>query len=202
MSYYLIIGGIILFVVFVFLCYRKKSFVKELAEGGMGDEKSMTMRRLSEDETPNGKRVIMATQMSKAEVENAIEGFTKLNTEDGSSVVKPLVRQVDGDTFLMSFPNSTDYALFCYWVNYFVYSNKDKKYNSNVTGWYEVAAEAKGLWEPFAKQKLMFYVPESDTEYDNVYFTTETNVCYKQKFTGKASLIQQNTVYKTYVDMP
>lgn len=35
-----------------------------------------------------------------------------------------------------------------------------------------------------------------------MYITTETNVCYKQKFTGKASLIQQNTVYRAYVDMP
>ncbi len=139
----------------------------------------------------------MTKQMSKGEVEYAIEGFIKLHAENESLVERPLVRQVDEDKFLINFSDTTDYGLFCYWVNYIVYSNKEKRYNSNVIGWYEVDADAKGVWEQFANQKLMFYVPESDTECDNVYITTEDNVCYKQEFAWQALLIQQNTVYRS-----
>lgn len=167
-----------------------------------GDKNAVTMHRLLKDEKPNGKRVIITTQMSKAEVDYAIDGFIKLNAENDSFVERPLVKQIDGNTFRIIFLNNTTYDLFCYWVNYFVYSNKEKKYNNNVTGWYEVGTEPKGLWIPFANQMLMFYIPKSDTEYDNVYITTETNICYKQEFAWKASLIQQKTVYRKYVNMP
>lgn len=161
-----------------------------------------TMYNLLEDETPNGKRIIMTKQMSRAEIENAIVGFIKLKEENGSFVTRPTVTPKDDETFLISFPNSTTYDLFCYWVNYFVYSNREKRYNNHVTGWYEVGANAKGMWTPFANQKWMLYVPETDTEYDNVYVTTESGVCYKQEFAWSARLIPQNTVHRDYSDMP
>jgi hypothetical protein len=166
-------------------------------------EQQVTMMNcLLKDETPNGKRVIMTRQMNIAEIENAIVGFIKLNEENGSSIARPKVKPKDNDTFLISFPTSTTYDLFCYWVNYFVYSNREKRYNNHVTGWYEVGAEAKGVWTPFANQTWMFYIPATDTGYDNVYITTESGTCYKQEFSQKARLIQQKTVYRDYSDMP
>lgn len=190
-----LIWGTILIVGLVFLIYKRCT--------PQGNKNSITMYRLLKEETPpNGRRVVMTKQMSKGEVEHAIEGFVKLHAENESLVERPLIRQVDEDKFLINFSDTTDYGLFCYWVNYIVYSNKEKRYNSNVTGWYEVGADAKGVWEQFANQKLMFYVPESDTECDNVYITTEDNVCYKQEFAWQALLIQQNTVYRKYADMP
>ena len=166
-------------------------------------EQQVTMMDcLLKDETPNGKRVIMTKQMNRAEIENAIEGFIKLNEENGSSIARPTVEPKDNDTFLISFPTSTTYDLFCYWVNYFVYSNREKRYNNHVTGWYEVGAEAKGVWTPFANQTWMFYIPATDTEYDNVYITTESGTCYKQEFSQKAHLVQQKTVHRDYSDTP
>lgn len=165
-------------------------------------QQTTIMRSLSKDETPNGKRVIVTTQMSRAEVDNAIIGFIRLNEENGHHTDRPTVKPKDNDTFLISFSDTTTYDLFCYWVNYFVYSNREKRYNNHVTGWYEVGAEAKGVWAPFAKQKWMLYVPETDTECDNVYVTTEAGVCYKQEFARNAPLIQQNTVHRNYSDMP
>lgn len=168
----------------------------------MKKQQSTTMHSLLEDETPNGKRVIMTKQMSRSEIENAIVGFIKLNEKNGSFVARPTVKPKDNDTFLISFPNSTTYDLFCYWVNYFVYSNREKRYNNHVTGWYEVGAKAKGIWTPFANQTWMFYIPETDTECDNVYVTTEAGICYKQEFAWSARLIQQKTVHRGYSDMP
>ena len=78
-------------------------------------------------------------------------------------------------------------------------SNKNKRYNDSVIGWYEVPATPRGVWEPFAGQKLMFFIPASDEEFDNVYFTTKDNTCYKQVFWGKARLKKQETVLKEYI---
>lgn len=166
-------------------------------------EQQVTMMNcLLKDETPNGKRVIMTKHMNRTEIENAIVAFIKLNEKNGSPIARPTVKPKDNDTFLIYFPNSTTYDLFCYWVNYFVYSNREKRYNNHVTGWYEVGAEAKGVWTPFANQTWMLYIPETDTEYDNVYITTESGACYKQEFSKKAFLIQQNTVYRDCSDTP
>ena len=187
-----IIIAVIVAIFALFFCVRTQ----------MKKQQSTTMYSLLEDETPNGKRVIMTKEMNRANIENAIVGFIKLNEENGSFVARPTVKPKDNDTFLIYFPNSTTYDLFCYWVNYFVYSNREKRYNNHVTGWYEVGAEVKGVWTPFANQTWMLYIPETDTEYDNVYITTESGACYKQEFSQKALLIQQNTVYRDYSDTP
>lgn len=158
------------------------------------------MERLCQDQT-DGKRIIRAIQMTKSEVENAINDFVKLNEENGSEVDRPQVVQQE-NAFMLYLPDSTTYDQFCYWVNYMVYSNKDKKYNNNITGWYEVPANAKGVWQQFANQRLMFFIPETDTEYDNVYVMTKDNICYKQEFAFRASFILQSKVYREYNDIP
>lgn len=151
-----------------------------------------------QDDNAKGKRIIMATQMSENEIKDAINGFIKLYEENGDKVDRPQVRQQEGDVFIIYLPDTTPYDLFCYWVNYMVYSDKGKKYNNNITGWYEVSANAK----LFPNQILMVYVPESDTEYDNVYFTTKDNFCYKLEFAGGTSIKPQKNVYRRYSDIP
>lgn len=151
-----------------------------------------------QDDTAKGKRVIMTTQMSEKEVEDAINGFIKQYEDNGDKVDRPQVTQQEENTFMICLPDTTPYYFFCYWVNYLVYSNERKKYNNNITGWFEVSANAK----LFQNQILMVYVPETDTEYDNVYFTTKDNLCYKQEFGGGASLKQQKNVYRKYSDIP
>ena len=171
-----------------------------VARSKKNSQNSLTMERLCQDQT-DGKRIIRAIQMTKSEVENAINDFIKLNEENGSEVDRPQVVQQE-NAFMLYLPDSTTYDQFCYWVNYMVYSNKDKKYNNNITGWYEVPANAKGVWQQFANQRLMFFIPETDTEYDNVYVMTKDNICYKQEFAFRASFILQSKVYREYNDIP
>ena len=181
MNYLIILA--VLAIAFVFLYFKKRS--------------AITMDSI-QDDTAKGKRIIMATQMNENEVENAINGFIKQYEDNGEKVDRPQVRQQEGDVFMTHLPDTTPYDLFCYWVNYMVYSDKGKKYNNNITGWYEVSANAK----LFPNQILMVYVPESDTEYDNVYFTTKDNICYKQEFGGGTFIKQQKNVYRKYYDIP
>ena len=181
MNYLIILA--VLAIAFVFLYFKNKS--------------AITMDSI-QDDTAKGKRIIVATQMNENEVENAINGFIKLNEENGNKVDRPQVKQQEENVFMIYLPDITPYDTFCYWLNYIVYSDKEKKYNNNITGWYEVSANAK----LFPNQILMVYVPESDTEYDNVYFTTKDNFCYKQEFAGGTSIKPQKNVYRRYSDIP
>ena len=181
MSYLIFIA--IIAIALLFLYIRKRN--------------TLTMDCIQNDNT-KGKRIIMATQMSENEIKDAINGFIKLYEENGDKVDRPQVTQLEENSFMLRLPDTTPYDLFCYWVNYLVYSNEKKKYNNNITGWYEGSAYA----QLFPKQILMVYVPEIDTKYDNVYITTKDNLCYKQEFAGNTSLIPQNNVYRKYSDIP
>lgn len=156
----------------------------------------VTMNQLINDESTTGSRVIVA-EMTEAEITQAINDFMVINEDNHPQ--RPSVEQ-SGDRFILQFPDSTPYDLFCYWVNYIVYSNKNKRFNNNVVGWYEAGAGATGAWTRFAGRKLMLFIPESDNEFDNVYFTTEDNRCFKQEFAGKGQLKAQSKVLKAFRD--
>lgn len=156
---------------------------------------NITMDQLLADEKAGGSRIIMV-EMTENEINQAVDDFMTINADNHP--VRPAIRQ-NGDRFFLKFPDSTPYGLFCYWVNYIVYSNKDKRYNNNVIGWYEVGADAIGTWKQFAGQNLMFFIPESDSAFDNVFFTTKDNLCFKQEFAFKAKLKPQRKVFKKYV---
>ena len=53
-----------------------------------GKQRYATMNQLIKDEMPNGKRVIMTTNMEKSEVDIAIEDFIKINADGGSPPVE------------------------------------------------------------------------------------------------------------------
>ena len=40
---------------------------------------------------------------------------------------------------------------------------------------------------PLSGQKVMFFVPEDDDEYDNVYFVTSKGHCFKYSFAGMST---------------
>lgn len=197
---YLIVACIAIAAVLLWSCRRRVQHPK-MADGPTNRQPKTTMHNLLKEEL-KGKRMIVATRMAESEVQAAIHDFMELNAEDGAPVDMPVVEENADGTISIHLPDSTTYDLFCYWVNYLVYSNKSKRLNDNITGWFEVPADAQGLWEGFANQRLMFYIPETDTEYDNVFFTTENNVCYKQEFAYGAPLVRQEGNYKRYVDVP
>ena len=158
---------------------------------------TLTMHQLYADEVVGGERIILA-KMSESEIQTAIKDYIKLCEDNDDHAEVPVITK-SGDGFVLRYPDSTPYAGFCYWLNYIVYSNKERRYNDNVVGWFEVPVSAHGAWKPFAGQKLMFFIPSSDDEFDNVYFTTEDNVCYKQEFAFRALLKQQKKVFKKYI---
>ena len=142
-----------------------------------------TMDYLKKDETCVGKRIIYVEMMSREQIDRAIDNFIEMYDSDESHVERPYI-QATATGFTLTLKNSTTYDLFCYWVNYLVYSDEEKRFNKYVTALYEVPCDAEGVWRQFAGETLKFFIPESDDEYDNVYFITKDNRRFKQEFDG------------------
>ena len=148
---------------------------------------SITMERLMADETSNGMRLIRA-ELSERDVNKAVEDMLKLDAGK-NQVEKPIIKQ-KGKTFFLVLPDNTTYDVFCAWIICLVHHNTGKHNDYDVTGWYEVSSDAKGVWKSFAGHYLMFYIPRSNINIDNIYFTTENDICYIQKFDLEAPLIK------------
>ena len=69
---YILLGVAILFAIILFFYVTRNKRAKQ---------HSVTMNQLIKDEMPNGKRVIMTTNMEKSEVDIAIEDFIKINAD-------------------------------------------------------------------------------------------------------------------------
>ena len=160
-----------------------------------------SMDQLLADAVPMGKRIIRLAKMSEEEVKHAIDGFITTYSQGGNVIDRPAIEKSD-NCYSLTFKEGLDYDLFCFWVNYLTYSEKNKRHNEDVTGWFEVSPQAKGAWEPFAGQQLMFFVPTTDKEFDNVVFMTSDGTCYKQVFSGKGSLSIQEDNQRKYSTCP
>lgn len=187
---------IIIPVVAILLIFAGCSYVK-----GKKRSQISTMNQFLTDAVPIGKRIIRLTQMSEEEVKQAVDGFISNYSKGGDVIERPTIEKVDV-CYYLTFKDGLDYDLFCFWINYLTYSDKNKRHNEDVTGWFEVSSQAKGAWEPFAGQQLMFFVPATDKEFDNVFFMTSDNTCYKQVFSGNGSLIIQEYKQRKYTTCP
>lgn len=148
-----------------------------------------------------GEGSILVTDMTKEGLFKAIDDFINIYTQDGVSYTKPSIRAIS-QGFLLTFDGDIDYMAFCFWVNYLVYSDKNVKHNEHVTGWLKVKGAEDEILKTFDHQTLMCYIPSSDTEYDNVYFTTSDGQCFKQEFAFRQNLIEQTSIVREYHSMP
>lgn len=187
---------IIIPVIVLLLIFAGCSYVK-----GKKRSQVSTMNQLLTDADPTGKRIIRLTQMSEEEVKLAVDGFITTYSQSGDVIERPTIEKVDV-CYYLTFKEALGYDLFCFWVNYLTYSDKNKRHNEDVTGWLEVSSQAKGAWEPFAGQQLMFFVPSTDKDFDNVSFMTADGTCYNQVFSGNGPLIIQEYKQRKYTTCP
>ena len=152
-------------------------------------------------ENLGGQGSIFVTNMTKEELLRAIEDFMRIYTQGGEPYTRPTIKETS-QGFLLTFDDNIDYFGFCFWVNYLVYSDKAVRHNDHVTGWLQVKDVEDENIRFFAHQTLMLYIPSSDAEYDNVYFTTSDGKCFKQEFSDSRLLEQQTSVLKPYQSIP
>lgn len=152
-------------------------------------------------ENLGGHGFIFVTNMTKEELLRAIEDFMRIYTQDGHPYTRPAIEE-KSQGFLLTFDENIDYFGFCFWVNYLVYSDKAVRHNDHVKGWLQLKDVEDENLRDLANQTLMLYIPSSDAEYDNVYFTTSNGKCFKQEFSNSQLLIEQKSILKQYQSIP
>ena len=120
-----------------------------------------TMNHLIKDETWVGKRVIHAA-MSREEIDRAIDEFVEMYSTEEKSVQRPTVTQ-DAEGYTLTLPSTIGYNMFCYWLIDMVYFDEEKRFNKQVTAWYEVPEDAEGAWKPFAGETLKCFIQNQTT---------------------------------------
>lgn len=154
-----------------------------------------------EEEAPNSYSLILVLNMSENEINDAIESFNKMGKEEDENFeyYTPEIKNY-GKDYLLLFAPTINYRNFCFWVNYLVYSNKNKRHNNDITGWYEVRNTSNN--HPLSNKILMLFIPESDKEYDNVYLVDNFNNCYKQEFALDEKILPLNESIIRYKEKP
>lgn len=110
--------------------------------------------------------------------------------------VKKYNRDVNGNVLLKVFKKSTGYhiiqvegeldnSLFNYLVNYIQYP-EDIKYKVRAIG-FTIATDSFIYDSLLIGKRIQVYVPENDTEYDNVYIASDDNNVYKVDFGGRTT---------------
>lgn len=133
----------------------------------------------SNDKTTLTEGVIRIKGYDEETIKDSIEQFNK----QGAAEIKADLKRFANHLLLVL--HAIDYDSFCLLFNSMVYR---EKFNADysVRGWLtNCQFERNGI---DIKGSIMFFIPEDDTAYDNVYFMTFGGDCYKQEFSGSQKL--------------
>lgn len=130
-------------------------------------------------EVPNHK-VIWVSNAKAKELKAAIQQCCTHYNEQQPQLLPRLVQLTDQE-HLISFPYDVQFDLLCFFINYLHYP-EGIAYQPKIVGWSIMMPADAWLGERLAGQRAMLFIPESDTEYDCIYLTTEQGAGYKIGF--------------------
>lgn len=150
---------------------------------------------LPKQEKPNDKLVIV-DNISKTEIDSILTGFCNMYNKE-SFQAQPRLYKLNARQFAITFPYDIEFEIYCYFVNYVHYPmGFDKSFD--VTAWEKTGKAYGWITEKSANKKVMLFIPEDDSEHDNVFLTTDDNIGYKLGFAmGEEKQLLQ-TPKKTY----
>ncbi len=134
---------------------------------------------LPKQEISNDKFVIL-NNTSSIEIDSILTGFCNMYNKKSYQAL-PRLYKLSDKQFAITFPYDIDFDIFCYFVNYVHYPMGFEK-SFEVTGWTTTRKGQIWITEKSADKRVMLFIPTDDTEYDNVYLTTNDNVGYKLGF--------------------
>ena len=125
----------------------------------------------------------------ESEILNAINQFNIQENKNGFS--EPKVNRYNDHSILVL--SKIDYNYFCLLFNYLVYRKRPKP-DYSLRGWlknWHLKSGSNVIDGP-----MMFFILDSDTDYDNVYFLTTAGLCYKQDLCGfeKITKVDSNEI--------
>ena len=125
-------------------------------------------------------KLVMVKGVGYSDLKKAIQDCCKMYNKQGNEAL-PRVFKISENDFAITFPYDIEFELYCYFINYLKYPI-DITYTSTVTAWTTTNFNDEWITEKTANKKVMLFIPEDDTENDNVFLTTADNTGYKLGF--------------------
>lgn len=148
------------------------------------------MQKISND------KIVYISGVNLADLKQVIEQFCNSYNQETFTAL-PLLTIMNEQEFVVTFPFDTDFATFCFFVNYLHYPN-NIKYKPNISAWASTKAGDDWMTNEIINKKVMLYIPIDDKDYDNVYLTTEDNIGYKMGFGVGEESQRLNNPRKTF----
>ena len=125
-------------------------------------------------------KLILINNVSIDDLKKVLTAFCNIyNKKDYATL--PRVVTLSSTSFAVIFPYGTDFATFCFAVNYLKYP-VDLKWQSKVYAWVTTKQGDDWITDKSINKKVMLFLADDDKEYDNVFMTTQDNIGYKLGF--------------------
>lgn len=128
---------------------------------------------------PNDK-LVLVEDVSETDMKKILQDFCNSYNEDSVRAV-PRLHPLSENKFAVTFPYNISFDLFCYFINYVNYPT-DFERSFKTLGWATTASGDAWINAQNVNKKVMLYLSETDTEYDNVFMTTADNQGFKMGF--------------------
>ena len=125
-------------------------------------------------------KLVYITGVTYSDLKAAISGFCNMYNNE-RFVALPRLFRLSESRFAITFPYDVDFATYCYFINYMYYP-MEVTWNAVITGWATMKSTDEWVTEKGMNKMVMLFVPDDDTEHDNVYMTTSGNIGYKLGF--------------------
>ena len=141
-------------------------------------------------------KIIVVNHANHEDIKKALTEFCNLYNKNHYAAM-PRLQQLSPDSFVVTFPFDTDFATFCFAVNFMKYPI-DIKWKADVKGWTTTRPGDDWITDENANKKIMLFLDPNDKEYDNVFISTDENVVYKLSFAGRRAKPSPTTPESVY----
>ena len=134
------------------------------------------------DRASDKSRLVFTSGWEKAEITQILEDFVDLYPDDRETVTSYEMVLAENGLFLIHFSSALNPSTFQFLVNYFHYPHR-----YDLSARVVVAVGLVELDETFESSMSgmgVFYVPENDQEFDEVYAKTEFDEIFRISFTN------------------
>jgi hypothetical protein len=165
-----------------------------------GKKTTVVLKKVKpQQEIPNDK-LVLVNNISHEDIRRVITGFCTMDDQN-SYPAFPRLTKITDSQFAITFPYDIEFEIFCYFTNYLKYP-MDFEGNMDVAAWTTTTETDKWISEKSANKKVLLFIPEDDTEHDNVYLTTADNIGYKLSFAVGEEKQLLSTPKKAFVAPP
>jgi hypothetical protein len=141
----------------------------------------------------NKDNLIIIKGGSYNDIKKALRQWIEIYSEDVETDIKFELYKTELESYIIIVDKRLNNEKFNFLVNY-LYFPEGIEYKVNIEG-FTTALDRKLYPKDILNKKILVYIPDNNTEYDNVYVATNDNEVYKIDFDNKVTKINETRVY-------